>query len=159
MIPLDSWLGFETIALYGSSHESIGRRSDISFTRGADDLDDTWELALRLPSGRKVALVEHVNAPQVGTSIMFAGQRAVVPEVIRETMQVLRLHPRRLLWTAVPLDAGSTARRAGLPGLRRGSTGDVRPESTRRAALLDRFRVGCRKRAGKLASMSAKDAD
>lgn len=157
MIPLDSWMGFETIAVYGGSHESIGARAGLKFRRGVDDLDDTWEVALRLPSGRKIALVQHVHAPQTATSIMFAGQRAAVQEVLRETLEVLALQPRRLQWTAVPLllpDLPKSRLRKKLSASRSRTTS----QSVR--ALKKRLRFGGRRRVAALVSPApSEDAD
>lgn len=155
VISLDSWHGFETIALYGSTHERIGERSKIPFARGADDLDDTWEVALRLPSGRKVALVQHINSPQVAISIMFAGQRPVVPDVIRETLDVLQLHPRRLLWTVVPIDTSEGIGRSSSVH-RKASGGEKSAKAPKtRLARLKRLSLKCRKGARKLRALAA----
>jgi hypothetical protein len=154
-ISLDSWHGFETIALYGSTHERISERSKIPFSRGADDLDDTWEVALRLPSGRKVALVQHINSPQVAISIMFAGQRPVVPDVIRETLDVLQLHPRRLLWTVVPIDTSEGIGRSS--SVHRKASGSARSAKASKTGLarLKRLSLKCRKGARKLRALAA----
>ena len=65
----DSIAETKLVAIIRQEPNEIGRLYKLEFQQSCDDLDYLVFATLHLPSGNKVALVRHENAPASGTEI------------------------------------------------------------------------------------------
>lgn len=70
----------------------------LNFIPSYDDLDFLTFASLILPSGHKIALVRHQNAPYPGTEIRVAPNLSSPSTVLTEALDMLALSLRDLDW-------------------------------------------------------------
>lgn len=80
------------------------RSHQLNFISSYDDLDFLTFASLVLPSGHKIALVRHQNAPYSGTEIRVASDLSFSSTVLAEALDVLALSFHDLDWIHPHLD-------------------------------------------------------
>lgn len=98
----------EIMALLNASPESLAARFGLSFFEGTDNLDDYRAAAIRLPSGRRIALVRHIGAAFSGVEV-HADAHDEPAMVVDELLESLDLPRGTCTWlrdeAAVPSGA------------------------------------------------------
>ena len=95
---IESWLGYEAIALIRPEPGELTRRFGLRFESGYDDLDETLVAALEAPSGRRFGLLRHIHAPIAGTEILWDLRRDDLPDALGEVLGLLELGPSEVEW-------------------------------------------------------------
>jgi Cdc6-like AAA superfamily ATPase len=86
------------VAVLRMEPDELTSKGVLSFREGFDDLDYLVFAMLSLPSGRKVTLVRHTNAPSPGTEVCVVPEETAIVLTILETIQTLNLTVADLSW-------------------------------------------------------------
>ena len=97
-VSIDSWKGYQAIALIRPGPDELARQFGIEFQHGHDDLDETLHAGIEAGSGRRFVLLRHVNSPVEGTEILWDVRRDDLAEALVEVLGVLGLPPSEVEW-------------------------------------------------------------
>ena len=70
----------------------------LDFISSYDDLDSLIFASLSLPSGHRISILRHQNAPNPGTEICIAPGLSSPSSVLTEALQVLNISRSDLIW-------------------------------------------------------------
>ena len=95
----------DTVAVLSLSSEALPSRYGLAFFDGSDNLDAYRAAAIRLESGRRIGLLQHLGAPVAGTELQADTEDDPL-EAIREFLDCFGLTADELVWVReeVPLD-------------------------------------------------------
>lgn len=97
-VRIDSWKGYQAIALVRFSPDELAGRLGPEFERGHDDLDETLHAGIEAGSGRRFALLRHVGSPVEGTEILWDVRRDDLAEALVEALDTLGISPSEVEW-------------------------------------------------------------
>ena len=97
-VQIDSWQGYQAIALVRPEPRELADRLGLEFEAGHDDLDETSHAGFEATSGRRFALMRHLHAPVGGTEILWDLRHDDLAEALVEALATLGIAPSEVEW-------------------------------------------------------------
>jgi hypothetical protein len=86
------------VAVLSKEPEELSRTASLNFLEGFDDLDYVIFSDISLPSGHRVTLVRHKNAPSPGVEVCIVPNEVKIAEVLVSVLQTLKLSSDVFSW-------------------------------------------------------------
>ena len=86
------------VAILSKEPDELMKEQSLQFSEGYDDLDYVTFSEIFLPSGYRVSLVRHKNAPNSGIEICVSPDAVNIPEIVVNVLKFLTISRNSLTW-------------------------------------------------------------